>query len=111
MAVLAGVLAHLHLTRCRDKYGKLMAKPDDTDTETSNETKAGTSTLEVAQEYGPFVDAMPLLPQVPAKLSDLPARHPFPSHVLYWTDEEIIHLLQGTMGQTKVSKSKEKRLG
>ena len=104
MAVLAGVLAHLHLTRCRDKYGKLMAKPDDTDTETSNETKAGTSTLEVAQEYGPFVDAMPLLPQVPSKQSDLPAGHPFPSHV-YWTDEEIIHLLQASVFFPSLSSS------
>eukprot|EP00985_Skeletonema_marinoi_P005565 scaffold2421_cov145-Skeletonema_marinoi.AAC.7 len=53
--------------------------------------------LEQSRRLGLFLDAMPLLPQRP---THGPLRHPFPTHFLYWDDDEIEQLLQGTMAQT-----------
>ena len=84
LAILAGVMAHLQLTRYKDKTAL-----------TANLVKDGHA-LEQSRRLGLFLDAMPLLPQQ----SNNP-QHPFPTHFLYWDDEEIEHLLQGTMAQTK----------
>ncbi|KAL7548347.1 hypothetical protein ACHAWF_011633 [Thalassiosira exigua] len=83
LAVLAGIIAHLQLTRYKDKNSW-----------TSNSIKEGYA-LEQSRHIGQFLDAMPLLPQPNGQL------HPFPTHFLYWTEDEIQTLLQGTMGQTR----------
>eukprot|EP00986_Skeletonema_menzelii_P002473 scaffold670_cov136-Skeletonema_menzelii.AAC.7 len=88
LAVLAGVIAHLQLTRYKDKTAW-----------TANEVKEGHA-LEESRRLGLFLDAMPLLPQVPSP-DNCRLQHPFPTHFLYWDDEEIEKLLQGTMAQTK----------
>lgn len=90
LAVLAGIIAHLQLTRYKD----VMAW-------TSDAVKEGSYALEQSRRLGPFLDAMPLLPQHKDNVSENNPRHPFPTHFLYWTDDEIQILLQGTMGQTK----------
>ncbi|KAL9189652.1 hypothetical protein ACHAXT_009327 [Thalassiosira profunda] len=86
LAVLAGIIAHLQLTRYKDKTAW-----------TSTAVKGGYA-LEQSQRLGLFLDGMPLLPQYADPKNE---RHPFPTHFLYWTDDEIQVLLQGTMGQTK----------
>ena len=85
LAVLVGIIAHLQLTRYKDK----------TDS-TAHLVKEGHA-LEQSRRLGLFLDAMPLLPQRP---THGPLRHPFPTHFLYWDDDEIEQLLQGTMAQT-----------
>ena len=87
LAVLVGIIAHLQLTRYKDKTAW-----------TANEVKEGHA-LEQSRRLGLFLDAMPLLPQRPTPNNPLP--HPFPTHFLYWDDEEIEQLLQGTMALTK----------
>ena len=87
LAVLVGIIAHLQLTRYKDKTAW-----------TSNLVKEGFA-LEESRRLGLFLDAMPLLPQ--QSTPNEPQQHPFPTHFLYWDDEEIEHLLQGTMAQTK----------
>ncbi len=86
LAILAGIIAHLQLTRYKDM--------------TSNTSvKGGASyALDQSRRLGLFLDAMPLLPQRDNMNSQT---HPFPTHYLYWTDDEIQILLQGTIGQTK----------
>ena len=42
---------------------------------------------------------MPLLPQHDGGSNN--NQHPFPTHFLYWSDDEIEILLKGTMGQTR----------
>lgn len=89
LAVLAGVIAHLQLTRYTDLTSL---------TTTSNSIKEGSNyALEQSRRLGLFFDAMPLLPQHDTNNN----QHPFPTHFLYWTDDEVQILLQGTMGQTK----------
>ncbi|KAL7526286.1 hypothetical protein ACHAXR_001409 [Thalassiosira sp. AJA248-18] len=44
---------------------------------------------------------MPLLPQHENNSMNNNNQHPFPTHYLYWTDDEVQILLRGTMGQTK----------
>jgi len=90
LAVLAGVIAHLQLTRYKDL----------TSWTTSNSIKEGSCALEHSRRLGLFLDAMPLLPQHEQHDSNN-NQHPFPTHFLYWTDDEVQILLQGTMGQTK----------
>mmetsp|Transcript_16061 Transcript_16061/g.24877 ORF Transcript_16061/g.24877 Transcript_16061/m.24877 type:complete len:648 (+) Transcript_16061:166-2109(+) len=87
LAVLVGIIAHLQLTRYKDKTAW-----------TANEVKEGHA-LEESRRLGLFLDAMPLLPQQSAPNN--PLQHPFPTHFLYWDDDEIEQLLQGTMAQTK----------
>jgi len=89
LAVLAGIIAHLQLTRCKDMK--------DTNKEQKEDKSEHTSyALDQSRRLGPFLDAMPLLPQ-----HNNEEKHPFPTHYLYWEDDEIQTLLQGTMGQTK----------
>lgn len=85
LAVLAGLVAHLQLTRYKDLTSW-----------TANAVKEGHA-LEQSRRLGLFLDAMPLLPQHDEDAT----QHPFPTHFLYWTDDEVQILLQGTMGQTK----------
>jgi len=87
LAVLVGIIAHLQLTRYKDKTAW-----------TANEVKEGHA-LEESRRLGLFLDAMPLLPQQPTPNN--PLQHPFPTHFLYWDDDEIEQLLHGTMAQTK----------
>lgn len=86
LAILAGIIAHLQLTRFKDI--------------TYNASVKGESSyaLDQSRRLGLFLDAMPLLPQ---RDDDNSQTHPFPTHYLYWTDDEIEILLRGTMGQTK----------
>jgi hypothetical protein len=88
LAVLAGIIAHLQLTRYKDLSSW-----------TANLIKDGYA-LKQSRRLGLFLDAMPLLPQQPTS-NNQPQQHPFPTHFLYWDDDEIHHLLQGTMAQTK----------
>ena len=101
LAVLAGLIAHLQLTHCKDVVSNA-----------SNKNWDGgipSLALEQSRDLGAFLDAMPLLPLLPqthdAANSSPPqvgaTRHPFPTHFLYWTDDEVQVLLQGTMAQTK----------
>ena len=89
LAVLAGVIAHLQLTRHKDKTAW-----------TSNEVKEGHA-LRESRRLGPFLDAMPLLPTPDGK-------NPMPTHYLYWSDDEIQMLLAGTFGLTR---ARENRAG
>jgi len=89
LAVLAGIIAHLQLTRYKDMK--------DITSEQQEEGSEGISyALKESRRLGLFLDAMPLLPQ-----HNNEDKHPFPTHYLYWNDDEIQTLLQGTMGQTK----------
>jgi len=89
LAVLAGIIAHLQLTRYKDMK--------DITSEQQEEGSEGISyALEQSRRLELFLDAMPLLPQ-----HNNDDNHPFPTHYLYWNDDEIQTLLQGTMGQTK----------
>jgi len=92
LAVLAGIIAHLQLIRYKDVTSW-----------TTNQIKEGYA-LDQSRRLGLFLDAMPLLPQHDnddnSNSNDQQA-HPFPTHFLYWTDDEVQILLQGTMGQTK----------
>ena len=85
LAVLAGIIAHLQLIRYKDVTSW-----------TTNQIKEGYA-LDQSQRLGLFLDAMPLLPQ-----HDDQQAHHFPTHFLYWNDDEVQILLQGTMGQTKL---------
>lgn len=87
LAVLAGIIAHLQLTRYKDLTSW-----------TTSAVKEGYA-LEQSRRLGLFLDAMPLLPQHQSNNNN--QQHPFPTHFLYWDDDEIQILLQGTMGQTK----------
>jgi hypothetical protein len=87
LAVLAGSIAHLQLTRFRD-----------TSSSELNSVRS-TYSLEQSRRLGLFLDAMPLLPK--HNTDSHWQRHPFPTHFLYWTDDEVEILLQGTMAQTK----------
>lgn len=89
LAILAGIIAHLQLTRCKDLTAW-----------TANVIKEGFA-LEQSRRLGPFLDAMPLLPQRPTSNNQQQRQHPFPTHFLYWDDDEIEQLLKGTMAQTK----------
>jgi hypothetical protein len=89
LAVLAGVIAHLQLTRFRDL------------TSSVPNSMGSLYSLERSRRLGLFLDAMPLLPQHNIDNHRQQQRHPFPTHFLYWTDDEVEILLQGTMGQTK----------
>mmetsp|Transcript_6309 Transcript_6309/g.9864 ORF Transcript_6309/g.9864 Transcript_6309/m.9864 type:complete len:670 (-) Transcript_6309:227-2236(-) len=90
LAVLVGIIAHLQLTRYKDKTAS-----------TAHLVKDGHA-LEQSRRLGLFLDAMPLLPQrsSPNDTNNPLPRHPFPTHFLYWDDDEIEHLLQGTIAQT-----------
>ncbi|KAL7489409.1 hypothetical protein ACHAW6_015007 [Cyclotella cf. meneghiniana] len=85
LAVLAGIVAHLQLLRYKDRSPAV-----------TSEIKEGFA-LEESRRLGTFLDAMPLLPQHSTKGD----RHPFPTHFLFWTDDEIEILLRGTIAQTK----------
>ena len=85
LAVLAGVVAHLQLVRYKDLTSWV-----------ATDVKEGFA-LDESRRLGPFLDSMPLMP----RHSDANNRHPFPTHFLFWTEEEVEHLLAGTMAQTK----------
>jgi len=91
LAVLAGIIAHLQLVRYKDVTSM-----------TSNLVKEGYA-LDQSRRLGLFLDAMPLLPQHANNIdnNNQQRKHPFPTHFLYWTDDEIQILLQGTMSLTK----------
>lgn len=89
LAILAGIIAHLQLTRYKDLTAW-----------TANVIKEGFA-LEQSRQLGPFLDAMPLLPQRTTSNNQQQRHHPFPTHFLYWDDDEIEQLLKGTMAQTK----------
>jgi hypothetical protein len=62
--------------------------------------------LEQSRRLGLFLDAMPLLPTTTqqhhgSQSTTTLHNHPFPTHYLYWTENEIEVLLQGTIAQTK----------
>ncbi|KAL3766808.1 hypothetical protein ACHAW5_009700 [Stephanodiscus triporus] len=87
LAIFAGIIAHLQLTRYKDMK--------------SNTSGEGVSSyaLNQSRRLALFLDAMPLLPQRDDNINS--RTHPFPTHYLYWTDDEIQILLRGTIGQTK----------
>ena len=90
-AVLAGIIAHLQLTRYKDVTSW-----------TSNAIKEGSYALEQSRRLGSFLDAMPLLPlHEKNTANNQQQNHLFPTHFLYWSDDEVQILLQGTIGQTK----------
>jgi len=90
LAVLAGLIAHLQLTRYKD-----MMNPS------SDDSESVSLAVEQSRRLGSFLDAMPLLPQHEAAKFAHQSRHPFPTHFLYWTDDEVQVLLEGTVAQTK----------
>ena len=95
LAILAGILAHLQLTRYKDTNNISSSST----TSTTTTTKSNMYALEQSRRLGLFLDAMPLLPATQHQQSD--RNHPFPTHYLYWKDDEIDVLLHGTIAQTK----------
>ena len=91
LAVLAGIIAHLQLTRYKD-----MKDTTNEEEKEENQSEDTSYASKESRRSGNFLDAMPLLPQ-----HNNNNKHPFPTHYLYWEDDEIQTLLQGTMGQTK----------
>jgi hypothetical protein len=89
LAVLAGIIAHLQLIRFRDKS-----------IYQTHRWMGASYSLEHSRRLGLFLDAMPLLPKSNTT-NKHNQQHPFPTHFLYWTDDEVEILLQGTMAQTK----------
>eukprot|EP00804_Cyclotella_cryptica_P018841 CCRYP_018293-RB/>CCRYP_018293-RB protein AED:0.37 eAED:0.37 QI:212/-1/0/1/-1/1/1/0/297 len=85
LAVLAGIVAHLQLSRYKDLSSSVTSPVEEG------------FALDESRRLGAFLDAMPLLPQHSTEVN----RHPFPTHFLFWTDDEIEILLQGTIAQTK----------
>eukprot|EP00804_Cyclotella_cryptica_P018825 CCRYP_018291-RA/>CCRYP_018291-RA protein AED:0.00 eAED:0.00 QI:119/1/1/1/0/0/2/691/645 len=83
LLVLSGIVAHLQIVRYKDLSSSV-----------TSEVKAGFA-LDESRRLGAFLDAMPLLLQHVRKGD----RHPFPTHFLFWTGEEVENLLQGTVAQ------------
>ena len=82
-AALAGAVAHLHLSGTRGTLPPGIAG-------------------RVAEAVGPFLDGLPLLPPAGNGGRGLfPPPHPFPSHVLHWSDAQVSQLLGGTLALTK----------
>ena len=79
-SILAGAIAHLHLMKLRRRRGISAQKLDGDNT----------NAIDL------FLDVLPMLPT-----ENPSADHPFPSHVLFWTDEQIEQLLSGTLALTK----------
>lgn len=94
LAILAGIIAHLQLTRYKDTSIS-------SSTISTKSTSKSMYALEQSRRLGLFLDAMPLLPNTQDHNDTSTPEHPFPTHYLYWTDEEIEYLLQGTISQTK----------
>ena len=78
-SILAGAVAHLHLMKLRQR--QQMSAEDG-------------STIDGPVDL--FLDVLPMLPT-----ENQGDEHPFPSHVLFWTDEQIENLLSGTLALTK----------
>ena len=79
-SILAGAVAHLHLMKLRRRQ-QISAEDDNS----------------IADDpIDLFLDVLPMLP---TKNPD--DEHPFPCHVLFWTDEQIEKLLRGTLALTK----------
>ena len=78
-SILAGAVAHLHLMKLRRR--QQMGVEDN-------------STVDDPIDL--FLDVLPMLPT-----ENPDDDHPFPSHVLFWTDEQIEKLLSGTLALTK----------
>ena len=93
LAILAGIIAHLQLTRYKDTNNISSSSS------TTTTSKSSMYALEQSRRLGLFLDAMPLLPATQHHQSD--RNHPFPTHYLYWKDDEIDVLLRGTIAQTK----------
>ena len=77
-SILAGAVAHLHLMKLR-RVQQMGAEDDSS----------------IDDPIDLFLDVLPMLP------TKDPAPHPFPSHVLFWTDQQIEILLGGTLALTK----------
>ena len=98
LAVLAGIVAHFQLCRYKDKTSWV-----------AKDVKEDGFGVGESRRLGSFLDAMPLLPSVNLQdksdsiqdANEEAAQHPFPTHFLFWTEEEVSNLLQGTMAQTK----------
>ena len=101
LAVLAGIIAHLQLTRCKDHHVSTTTTSNNNNNNTAAAATSHSSSyaLKQSRRLGLFLDAMPLLPQTAKQQQN--DKHPFPTHFLYWTDDEIQFLLRGTMAQTK----------
>ena len=79
-SVLAGAIAHLHLMKLRQRQHESV----------ENQKDGGNGPIDL------FLDVLPMLPN-----ENPDAGHPFPSHVLFWTDDEIEKCLGGTLALTK----------
>lgn len=101
MAALVGIFAHLHLMRLKQSRREI-TKLLSSKTEPSLAERKDDEQL-IIKKLGPFLDTLPMLPQLPDgnfQQQKEPPQHPFPSHVLFWTDDEIEILLNGTIAQT-----------
>ncbi|KAL7508069.1 hypothetical protein ACHAXN_005147 [Cyclotella atomus] len=85
LAVLAGIITHLQIVRYKDLTSWV-----------ATDVKEGSYALEASRRLGVFLDAMPLMPSQ-SQSND----NPFPTHFLFWTEDEIEILLAGTIAQTK----------
>ncbi|KAL3801462.1 hypothetical protein ACHAWO_002174 [Cyclotella atomus] len=85
LAVLAGIIAHLQIVRYKDLTSWV-----------ATNVKEGSYALEASRRLGVFLDAMPLMPSQSQSNAN-----PFPTHFLFWTEDEIKVLLAGTIAQTK----------
>ena len=90
-SALTGIIAHLHLVKLREVREVREATTRSTTSSSTGTT--GTSRSRI----GPFLDVLPLLP---SRGNDI-KEHPFPNHVLFWTDDEISLLLANTLALTK----------
>jgi hypothetical protein len=91
LAILAGIVAHLQLTRYADLRFNV-----------SGGGEKSKYALDASRRLSGLLDAMPLLPRIDYDDEDNRGRdHPFPTHYLFWSDDEIDVLLRGTIGQTK----------
>lgn len=104
LAVLAGIIAHLQIVRHKDLTE---TATDTTNNADVDDEKLTSYALDTSRRLGTFLDAMPLLPNhncsSESHLNDGNDNNhnPFPTHFLFWTEDEIEILLSGTISQTK----------
>ena len=80
-SILAGAIAHLHLMKLRRRQ---------------QVSAEGLGDVVGKEPIDLFLDVLPMLPT-----ENTDSEHPFPSHCLFWTDEQIEKLLSGTLALTK----------